>query len=216
MGSSQDIQDDTGISQDRVERVETGDADKTAGPDGRMDREVAKYAGTSSIGIDEATDKRLRKLIDKRILVVMIITYFMQALDKGTISFVSIMGLPKDTGLEGQQVWDLLDSIWRRTEGLMLTYSRNKQFNWLTTCGYIAILTAEYPTNLIIQRVPIAKYLAFNIVAWGIVLACHAACRNFASLLVLRTLLGLFETCCQPSFIVLRYLLSSKDLGIIF
>lgn len=72
--------------------------------DDRIDREVAQYAGDSSISIDEATSKRLRMLIDKRILVVMIVTYFMQALDKGTISFVSIMGFNTDFNLHGQQV----------------------------------------------------------------------------------------------------------------
>jgi hypothetical protein len=34
----------------------------------------------------------------------MIFTYFLQALDKGTMSFASIMGIKKDTHLVGQQV----------------------------------------------------------------------------------------------------------------
>ena len=57
--------------------------------------------------------------------------------------------------------------------------------------------------NYIISRVPVGKYLGFSITAWGVVLACHAACRNFAGLLVVRTLLGLFESACQPAFVVL-------------
>jgi MFS family permease len=61
----------------------------------------------------------------------------------------------------------------------------------------------EYPTNWIIQRVPIAKYLSINIILWGSVLALHAACPNFASLIAVRTLLGIFEAVCQPSFLVL-------------
>ncbi|KAH8896338.1 MFS general substrate transporter [Thozetella sp. PMI_491] len=165
---------------DLVERVSSPpDAEKLAAANDRIDKEIAEYAGASSIQIDEATNKRLRNLIDRRVLVVMIVTYFMQALDKGTISFVSIMGFNQDTGLQGQQ------------------------FNWLTTCIYLAILIFEYPTNLLIQRVPIAKYLSFNIICWGIVLACHAACANFTSLVAVRTLLGVFECCCQPIFVVL-------------
>lgn len=77
------------------------------------------------------------------------------------------------------------------------------KYSWLTTCIYIAILIVEYPQNYIIARVPIAKYLSFSIIAWGTVLACHAACKNFASLLVVRTLLGIFEAACQPCFILL-------------
>jgi MFS family permease len=38
---------------------------------------------------------------------------------------------------------------------------------------------------------------------WGSVLALHAAAKDFGSLVVLRTLLGTFEACCQPSFIML-------------
>ncbi|KAI6085623.1 major facilitator superfamily domain-containing protein [Hypoxylon rubiginosum] len=164
---------------DHVSQVMSNDMEMNKADYGRIDREVAEYAGTDHIEIDEQTNKRLKTMIDKRILVIMVITYFMQALDKGTISFVSIMKLPEDTNLKGQE------------------------FSWLTTCIYIAILVFEFPTNWLLQRVPIAKYLAFNIIGWGITLACHAACPNFASLLVVRTLLGLFETCCQPSFIIL-------------
>lgn len=52
-------------------------------------------------------------------------------------------------------------------------------------------------------RVPIGKYLGFSIICWGTVLACTAACTNFAGLVTVRTLLGLFESVCQPAFIVL-------------
>ncbi len=39
--------------------------------------------------------------------------------------------------------------------------------------------------------------------AWGAVLACTAACTNFAGLVVVRTLLGVFECVCQPAFVFL-------------
>ncbi|KAL7269146.1 hypothetical protein RUND412_008199 [Rhizina undulata] len=146
---------------------------------GRVDAEVAKYASHAAINIDAATDKRLKWMIDKRVLSIMIFTYFLQALDKGTMSFASIMGIRTDTGLV------------------------NQQYSWLTTCIYLAVLTVEYPTNWIIQRVPIAKYLGINIILWGGTLALHAACKNFKGLVTVRTLLGIFEACCQPIFIVL-------------
>jgi MFS family permease len=61
----------------------------------------------------------------------------------------------------------------------------------------------ERKQNYIIARVPVAKYLGFSIMAWGAVLACHAACTNFAGLATVRVLLGLFESACQPAFVVL-------------
>jgi MFS family permease len=73
----------------------------------------------------------------------------------------------------------------------------------LTTCIYIAVLIVEYPTNWIIQRVPIAKYLSANIILWGATLALHSVANNFPSLIAVRTLLGIFEAVCQPSFVLM-------------
>ncbi|KAF2834745.1 MFS transporter [Patellaria atrata CBS 101060] len=146
----------------------------------RVDKELAKYAQATAIEISPEENKRLKRMIDKRILPVLIFTYFLQALDKGTMSFASIMGIRQDL--------DLLDK---------------QRYAWLTTCIYIAVLIVEYPTNWIIHRVPIAKYLSLNIVLWGTVLACHAAAKNFATLVAVRTLLGIFEAVCQPSFLVM-------------
>ncbi|KAI1427119.1 major facilitator superfamily domain-containing protein [Xylaria sp. FL1777] len=151
----------------------------------RVDKEIAKYASQGRIDITPEENVRLRRLIDRRVLVVMICTYFLQAIDKGTLSFASIMGLPKDTGL-------------LTPEGHI-----SQLYSWLTTTIYIAILVVEYPQNYIISRVPLAKYLGFSIIAWGAVLASHAACTNFKGLVTVRTLLGIFESACQPAFVVL-------------
>ncbi|KAI3321580.1 MFS general substrate transporter [Xylariaceae sp. AK1471] len=151
----------------------------------RVDKEIAKYASEARVEISPEENDRLRRLIDRRVLVVMICTYFLQAIDKGTLSFSSIMGLPKDTGL-------------LTPEGKI-----SQNYSWLTTCIYIAILIVEYPQNYIIARVPLGKYLGFSIFAWGAVLAGHAACKNFVGLVTVRTLLGIFESACQPAFVVL-------------
>lgn len=109
----------------------------------------------------------------------MVFTYFLQALDKGTMSFASIMGIQTDLGLVRQQ------------------------FSWLTTCIYIAVLAVEYPTNFLIQRIPIAKYLGVSIMLWGTTLALHSVAKNFTAIVILRTLLGIFEAVCQPAFVFL-------------
>lgn len=93
----------------------------------RVDKEIAKYASQARVEISPEENIRLRKLIDRRVLVIMIATYFLQAIDKGTLSFSSIMGLPKDTGL-------------LTPEGKV-----SQLYSWLTTCIYIAILVVEYP-----------------------------------------------------------------------
>ncbi|KAJ5641507.1 hypothetical protein N7490_005507 [Penicillium lividum] len=145
----------------------------------RVDKEIAKYATDGAIEIDEATNKRLKKMIDKRVLVVMMFTYLLQTLDKGALSFASIMGIKDDAHLHGQQ------------------------YSWLTTVVYIAILIVEYPENWIIQRVPIGKWLSINILLWGICISLIAAMNTFEGLIVLRALMGVFEAACQPTFVVL-------------
>lgn len=71
----------------------------------RVDKEIQAYAAHSQVEIDEATNNRLKRLIDRRVLVVMICTYFLQALDKGTMSFSAIMGIKDDANLnDGQKV----------------------------------------------------------------------------------------------------------------
>ncbi|KAH6885220.1 major facilitator superfamily domain-containing protein, partial [Thelonectria olida] len=144
-----------------------------------VDREVAQYAAEARIDIDKETNSRLKKMIDKRILVVMMVTYFIQSLDKGTMSFASIMGIIDDANL------------------------KDNQYSWLTTVIYLVVLCVEYPENYIIQRVPIAKWLAINITLWGATLALHAVAKNFATLVSLRGLLGGFEAACQPTFVLL-------------
>ncbi|KAJ7179275.1 major facilitator superfamily domain-containing protein [Mycena filopes] len=143
------------------------------GPAAGIDAEVANFFAAQAhepVPIDEETNKRLRWMVHKRVLVVMVVTYFAQTLDKGTLNFASIMGIIPDTHLVGQQ------------------------YAWLTTCVYIAIL---------IQRLPVGKYLGFCISAWGLVLAMTAVCKNFTGLVIVRTLLGVLECVCQPAFVFL-------------
>lgn len=77
------------------------------------------------------------------------------------------------------------------------------QYSWLGTILYMGVLFGEYPTNFLLQKLPVAKYLAFNVFAWGTVVACSAAGNSFASLMVVRFLLGVFESCVQPAFIIM-------------
>jgi len=62
----------------------------------RVDAELAKYANAVAVDISPEENARLKRLIDRRVLPVMIFTYFLQALDKGTMSFTGIMGIRDD------------------------------------------------------------------------------------------------------------------------
>ncbi|KAJ5150344.1 uncharacterized protein N7482_010802 [Penicillium canariense] len=137
------------------------------------------YVADSGIEIDAATDRRLFWKITRRVLVIQVITYFCQSLDKGILNYASIMGIKNDTHLVGQQ------------------------YSWLGTILYIGILVGEYPQNLLLQKLPVAKTLAVNVFIWGAVVACSAASTKFASLMIVRFLLGFFESCVQPAMMLI-------------
>lgn len=85
------------------------------------------------------------------------------------------MGIREDTHLVGQQ------------------YSYLGMFFWV---GFLAL---ELPTQLMAQHISrLGLYLGINIILWGIVVACHAACDTYAGLAVCRALLGAFESCVAP------------------
>jgi hypothetical protein len=66
------------------------------------DKDVARYAEeTQGIQTDAATNKKLLWKVNKRILVVMLGTYFCQSLDKGMLGFSSIIGVQKDDHFVG-------------------------------------------------------------------------------------------------------------------
>ncbi|RDW72337.1 putative MFS transporter [Aspergillus mulundensis] len=151
------------------------------------DDETAAYTTGAPASIDKATNRRLFWQINRRILVGMLGTYFCQSLDKGTLGFSSIMGIQEDAGLDGDK------------------------YNWLGTILYLGILVGEYPTNFLLQKLPIAKYLAGNVFLWGVVIMCSAAATNFPGLMAVRFLLGVFESCVQPTFIIMTAMWFTRE-----
>ena len=89
---------DTDKGIDHVERVMSGatETEKKHMNYDRVDAELAKYANAVAVEITPEENARLKRMIDKRVLPIMIFTYFLQALDKGTMSFTSIMGIRND------------------------------------------------------------------------------------------------------------------------
>ena len=129
---------------------------------------------------DPARTRRLLRKIDWVIVPCMMATYFLQFLDKTTISYTSIMGMRTDTHLHGQD------------------YSN------VSMMFYVGFLAAEFPTQYFAQRISrLGKYLGVNVMLWGVVLASMAATNSYASLMVQRTLLGIFEACVAPILVLI-------------
>ncbi|KAL7934942.1 major facilitator superfamily domain-containing protein [Trichoderma chlorosporum] len=73
-------------------------------------------------------------------------------------------------------------------------------YQWLSSLFYFGYLGWEFPTNRLLQRLPLAKYSAFNIIMWGIVLSLFATTENFGGAVVIRLFLGIFEAAVTPGF----------------
>jgi hypothetical protein len=86
-----------------------------------------------------------------------------------------------------------------KTEGHLV----GNDYSWLGTILYMGVLVGEYPTNLLLQKLPVTKYLACNVFLWGRMISCSAAAKDPKALMVVRFLLGIFESCVQPSFIIM-------------
>ncbi|KAJ4475567.1 MFS general substrate transporter [Lentinula aciculospora] len=128
--------------------------------------------------VDPAEAMRIRKKIDRHILPLMCVLYWVQFMDKTTLGSSAILGITSATHLS------------------------TNQYNWLGTSFYLSYLVFEYPQNLALQKFPVGKWMSINIFIWSIALCCHAACTDFAGLFVVRLILGMCEGSITAGFMI--------------
>ncbi|KAF1915901.1 major facilitator superfamily domain-containing protein [Ampelomyces quisqualis] len=116
----------------------------------------------------------LRK-IDWIIMPMICITYTIQFLDKLSLNYANAYTLTPDLGLQGQR------------------------YSWVAAIFNFGYLFWALPANYLIQRLPVAKYTGAMILLWSLLLCCHVAAKNYAGILALRFLLGMFEASISPA-----------------
>ena len=129
--------------------------------------------------IDPAEEKKLIRRIDLMIIPYLAVCYAFFYIDKTTLSYAALFNINQDLSLSGTE------------------------YSWLSSMFYFGFLVWALPTNLMLQRFPVGKYLGFNIFMWGVFLMIQAACQNFAQLAVLRALSGAAEACSDPGFMLI-------------
>lgn len=127
----------------------------------------------------KSDEKKLVRKIDLMIIPYLAVCYAFFYIDKTTLSYAAIFGIREDLNLKGTD------------------------YNWLSSVFYFGFLAWALPTNFLMQRLPLAKYLGANIFLWGVLLMAQAAAHNFATLAVLRALSGAAEACADPSFMLI-------------
>ncbi|CUM64733.1 uncharacterized protein PRCAT00002344001 [Priceomyces carsonii] len=119
--------------------------------------------------------KKIRAKIDRRILPLLCVTYTLQFLDKLSLNYASAYSLTEDLDLVGQR------------------------YSWVAAIFNFGYLFWALPSNYIIQKVPVAKYTGIMLAIWAVILIAHVGCRNYAGMLVVRFILGMFEAGISPS-----------------
>ncbi|CAG8299019.1 unnamed protein product [Penicillium nalgiovense] len=129
--------------------------------------------------VDPIEARKLLWKIDFMILPYLAVCYAFFYIDKTTLSYAAIFGIREDLDLYGTR------------------------YNWLSSIFYFGFLAWAFPTNFLMQRIRIGKYLGANIFMWGAFLMIQAACNSFETLAVLRALGGAAEACADPAFMLI-------------
>ncbi|KAL4871245.1 hypothetical protein BDV12DRAFT_206806 [Aspergillus spectabilis] len=122
----------------------------------------------------EREGAEVRRILDKRIMPMLYLTYCIQFLDKLSLNYASAYTLIPDLGLEGQR------------------------YSWVAAIFNFGYLAFAIPSNLLIQRLPLAKYMGVVLLLWAGLVIAHVGAKNYAGMLVLRFLLGMAEACVSP------------------
>lgn len=76
---------------------------------------------------------------------------------------------------------------------------------------YVGYFLWEYPTTILIQKLPIGKYVAGDILIWGVVVTATAACTNYGQLLAVRFFTGSVEATIAPAFLYITAQWYTRD-----
>ncbi|KAL3420336.1 allantoate permease [Phlyctema vagabunda] len=137
--------------------------------------------------LTEIDEKKLLRKIDWMVMPLMFACYILQYLDKTLINYANVMGLREDTG------------------------TTNGQFSYLALVFYVSYCVCEIPQGYLMQRFPTAKYLGVQVMLWGLCVTMNCACKNYASLVALRVLLGCFEAAVAPSLLLVTGMWYKKE-----
>ncbi|KAL5002902.1 major facilitator superfamily domain-containing protein [Aspergillus recurvatus] len=86
--------------------------------------------------VDDATSTNLRWKLNLRLLPLLCITYALQWIDKTTLSYAAVFGLEDDLHL------------------------KSSEYSWLGAISYLGYLVWEFPTNVMLQKLPINYFTA--------------------------------------------------------
>ncbi|KAJ7646815.1 MFS general substrate transporter [Roridomyces roridus] len=154
---------------------------KAAGPQsfGDAAKAILGDAAYDPVIVSAEENARILRKTDLYLLPVMLAIYFLQQLDKSTLSYASVFNLATNAHLVGYQ------------------------YSALGSIVYAAQLIWQPVSSFFLVRLPVGRWLAFNVFMWGVVLSCMTSATNFKLLITARFFLGLFEATVAPTFVTI-------------
>lgn len=107
-------------------------------------------------------EKKVLRKIDRRMVLLMLFINGVQFVDKN-VSGVSCTSFDGDIVADNTQTISAAATYGIITEAQLV----GQEFSLLISIFYIGYLVAQYPTNLLMQRYPVGKYLTINFILWG-------------------------------------------------
>lgn len=89
--------------------------------------------------IDTSKNNALRWKIDLRLMPLLCITYALQSIDKTTLGYAAVFNLSTELDLHGTQ------------------------YSWISAIFYLGYLVWEYPTNVLLQKLPINYFMSATV-----------------------------------------------------
>ncbi|KAF5574036.1 nicotinamide mononucleotide permease [Fusarium pseudoanthophilum] len=134
----------------------------------RVTEQRSPITGDRMALVTDAEEKAVMRKLDFHILPLLFLVYTFSNLDRSNLGNARLAGLTDSVNLEG------------------------KRYDWLGTAFYIAYICSQW-TAVGFKRFPPHKWVFFSAIGFSTISACQAAVTNYASLVVLRVLLGCFE-----------------------
>ncbi|KAI9815352.1 MAG: hypothetical protein M1832_005490, partial [Thelocarpon impressellum] len=118
-------------------------------------------------------ERAVVRKFDRRVVLLMALLYMLSFLDRSNIGNAGIAGLKADLHLD------------------------DDRFEWCLTAFYITYIAFEWMT-LLYRVVPPHIYISICVLSWGVVASLQSVSTSFASLVILRALLGISEAAFGP------------------
>ncbi|KAF7329110.1 MFS general substrate transporter [Mycena kentingensis (nom. inval.)] len=133
-----------------------------------------KQGVAEAVEMTPQENRAIRWKIDLIILPMFLFTQTLQFLDKTSLNYANLFSFQPALHLKGNQ------------------------FNWLSAQVYFGYAVAQYPLQLLIGRYPAQKVLAICVFMWGLCVLTMTQCKSFATAMINRFVLGMFEASVSP------------------